>query len=235
MAAYDMVMVVLGDVLCVQMFLCLHFVFTSMDADMATAGDDYEYFECLTIAIPILMAKINFNFLKRRIQISLPQMCIRVTLAYTHTHMAFAEQCKQGVYEMSNLTEPSSDYPVKIFVIAVRYNDLKLMSRIQTHLTYLQQKRLLSVREYAFLLLDAIVAACIHGHTKILFCLLKHMFEQHDDDGPWALLYANRWVWGRRVTDMVRKACRCERACCCECKELVETALSEPLVEGTWV
>ena len=135
------------------------------------------------------------------------------------------------VYEMASHLVPKQNYQPKIFAIAAKFNDEELLSRIEKQLFYLRKNKLLTRREHAFLILDAIKMSCCCGSTKILFYLLNSVFK-HGDDEAWLLVYTNIGVWGKKLLRMIKKTKH--RGC----EMLLNTAISEcvrPTQAGTWV
>lgn len=137
------------------------------------------------------------------------------------------------VYEMASHSVPRDNYQPKIFAIAAKLNDEELLSRIEKQLFYLRKKKLLTEREHAFLILDAIKMSCCCGSIKILFLLLKRVFK-HGNDKAWFLVYTNMGVWGKKLLRMMKKTKHHN------CEILLNTALSDcvkplPKQIGTWV
>lgn len=135
------------------------------------------------------------------------------------------------VYEMASHLVPGDNYQPKIFAIAAKFNDEELLSRIEKQLFYLRKKKLLTEREHAFLILDAIKMSCCCGRIKILFLLLKCVFK-HGDDEAWLLVYINMGTWGKKLLRMMKKTKHRN------CEILLNAALSDCIKTtqiGTWV
>ena len=117
---------------------------------------------------------------------------------------------------------PNIEYEPRIFAIAAKLNKTKLMVFIERQLVYLRKNKRLSVADHADIILDAMRMSCCSGNKKVLFYLLKNVYE-NGRDREWLHLYKTINNWGPALLHMAKKTRHRS------CTELIQVAV------GTWV